>query len=66
MKTSDVITHFGTQTATAKALGILQSSVSEWNEYPPAKRQLQIERITNGQLKAEPGCFERVTGFAKA
>jgi len=65
MKTTDVITHFETQVRTAKALGIDQSSVSGWGEYPPDARQLQIERITLGALKAEPGCLDRVLGMDK-
>ena len=64
MKTEQVINFFGgTQTATAKALGINQSSISEWGEFPPDARQLLVERISKGALKAEPGCLERVIGF---
>lgn len=63
MKTSDVVRHYGTQTAVAAALGIDQSSVSGWGDYPPDKRQLQIERLTGGSLSAEPGCYERVLGL---
>ena len=64
MKTEHVIKFFGgTQTATAKALGLNQSSISEWGEYPPEARQLAIERISRGALKAEPGCLERVIGI---
>jgi hypothetical protein len=65
MKTSDVTIHYGTQTAAAKALGIDQSSISGWGEYPPDRRQVQIERLTLGALKAEPGCFERLIGMDK-
>ena len=64
MKTSDVVRHYGTQTAVAAALGMKnQSSVSGWGEYPPDKRQLQVERLTDGALKAEPGCYERALGL---
>ena len=63
MKTSDVVRHYGTQTAAAAALGMDQSSVSGWGEFPPDKRQLQVERLTNGLLKAEPGCYERALGL---
>jgi transcriptional repressor of cell division inhibition gene dicB len=63
MKTADVVRHYGTQTAAAAALGIDQSSVSGWGEFPPDKRQLQIERLTDGALKAEPGCYERALGL---
>ena len=55
MTTSDVIRHYGTQQKVADALGIRQGSVSGWGEYPPALRQLQLQRLTNGRLKAEPG-----------
>lgn len=54
MRTEDVIRHFRTQSAVADALGIRQSSVAEWGEYPPPARQLQIQKKTRGQLKAEP------------
>jgi DNA-binding transcriptional regulator YdaS (Cro superfamily) len=55
MTTSDAIKHYGTQVKLANALGIRQSSVSEWGEYPPALRQLQLHQITKGRLKPEPG-----------
>jgi DNA-binding transcriptional regulator YdaS (Cro superfamily) len=55
MTTEQAISHYGTQTKLATALGIKQGSVSDWGEYPPAIRQLQLQRITNGRLKAEPG-----------
>lgn len=57
MKTDDAIEAFGgTQVLTAKALGITQGSVSLWGEYPPPLRQLQIEALTGGRLRAEPDC----------
>lgn len=63
MKTSEVTAYYGTQTKAAKALGIDQSSISDWKEFPPDRRQMQIERLTGGALKAEPGCFERLMGM---
>jgi DNA-binding transcriptional regulator YdaS (Cro superfamily) len=58
MRTADAIKFdaFGTQSALARALGIDQSSVATWKEYPPPLRQLQIEALTRGALKAEPDC----------
>ena len=50
----------GTQEALAKRLGIQQSSVSLWETYPPRLRQLQIEALTGGKLKAEPDCVPAV------
>lgn len=43
----------------ARALGMDQSTFYSWGEFPPGGRQLQLERITGGKLKAEPGCMER-------
>lgn len=65
MKTSEAIEHYGTQTAVAAALGIDQSSVSEWKEYPPDRRQVQLEMLTGGKLKAEAGCMDRLIGLKR-
>lgn len=46
----------GTQAALAEKLGIYQGSVSLWGEFPPPLRQLQIEALTAGALRAEPDC----------
>lgn len=62
MRTADAIRHFGSQHALAKALKIKQPSVADWGDYPPDRRQLQIERITGKALKAEPECEARVLG----
>ena len=56
MQTSDAIAHYGTQVRLAAVLGINQSSVSTWGEFPPPLRQLQIEAATHGELRAEPEC----------
>lgn len=58
MKKSNVIEHFGSQYRVAKALTdagypITQPAVSSWPETIPEKRAYQLERITNGELKAE-------------
>lgn len=57
MTPEDVIRHFGgTQMKAAEALNLYQSSVSEWvqNGRVPWLRQLHIEKVTGGALKAEP------------
>ena len=56
MLTTEAITFFGTQVALAAKLGINQSSVSTWGDHPPPLRQLQIEALTKGAVKAEPDC----------
>jgi hypothetical protein len=63
MKTSDVLQHFGGQAATARALGLSQPSIALWGEYPPDSRQILIELVTSGKLKAENGALDRVVGL---
>lgn len=53
MTYSDVISHFGTQVAIAKALGITQSTVSGWGGVVPPKYQYQLEVITEGAMRAD-------------
>lgn len=64
MRTRTAIEHAGTQAGLAALLKITSSAISQWGEYPPDKRQLQLERVTNHALKAEAGCLERVMGIA--
>lgn len=56
MTKDDAIAEFGTQVKLAQALGMSQGSVSLWGAYPPELRQLQIEAMTQGRLKAEADC----------
>ena len=57
MNKQEAVSHFGSQVLLAKALGMSQGSVSLWGEYPPPLRQLQIQAITGGKLKAEADCL---------
>lgn len=52
MKKSDAIEYFGSQSALARALGIKPPSIADWGDEVPDLRQLQLEAITHGQLKA--------------
>jgi len=53
MKTNAAIEFFGSGRALAEGLGIKPAAVYQWGEYPPHLRQLQIELLTGGELKAE-------------
>jgi hypothetical protein len=53
MKKTDVIKFFGSVTATAKALGVKGQAVSMWGEAIPMRRAYQVERLSDGKLKAE-------------
>lgn len=57
MRTQEALDIYGTQQAIADALGITQSSVGEWGEYPPRLRQLQLAAMHPRKLKPEPDCF---------
>lgn len=67
MKTDDAIKYAGSVTELAHLLGITAGAISQWGDYPPDGRQLQLERITRKKLKAEPECMDRLLGVkAKA
>ena len=53
MTKDDVIDHFGSPSAVARALGIDPAAVSQWDEVPPL-RQYQIQVLTDGALVAVP------------
>lgn len=53
MTTSDAVSHFGSATKLARALGIKPAAVSQWGEYPPLLRQFQIELVSKRKLRAE-------------
>jgi DNA-binding transcriptional regulator YdaS (Cro superfamily) len=54
MDVSLIIKHFGNQRKLALRLGISRQAVGEWVKLGtiPANRAIQIEKITNGELKA--------------
>lgn len=56
MTKDQVLAHFGSQPAVARALGMSQPSVSNWEDPLPPLRQLEIERLTGGLLRAGPEC----------
>lgn len=54
MRLIDAVSHFGTQQKLADALHIKQGAISSWNrERIPLARALQVEKITDGKLKAD-------------
>jgi hypothetical protein len=52
MKKHDAIKHFGGVTSLARALHVNRTAIYQWKSIP-LMRQLQIERLTHGVLKAE-------------
>jgi hypothetical protein len=62
MKTKEAVDYFKGTSLLAAALDLTPAAVSQWGEYPPPVRQLQIERIAP-ELKAEQGCMEALLGL---
>jgi len=63
MKTPDAISIFKTQEALAEQLGLKQPSIARWVKTGeiPYLRQLQIESLTGGALKADKGILPSKT-----
>jgi transposase-like protein len=60
MSKSEALAYFkGNVSALARALDMDQSSYYSWKNGIPGGRQLQLERVTKGKLKADPGCMQR-------
>lgn len=62
MLTSEVLAHYGSRQAVAAALGIKVPSIYDWGLHPPPLRQIQLERLTDGALKAQSDVFVRARG----
>ncbi|CAH3441023.1 Cro/CI family transcriptional regulator [Phytobacter diazotrophicus] len=59
MLKKDVVQHFGSQRAIAKALGLSESAVSQWRDVIPEKDAFKIEKMTSGVLRREPELYHR-------
>ena len=62
MLKSDAVAFFKSQSALARALNISPASVAEWPDRVPPLRQLQIQKLTRGKLKAADDVFESKRG----
>lgn len=52
MNKAEVLARFGTAAATARALGLTPQAVQQWRAVP-LHWQIVLERMTEGELKAE-------------
>ncbi|MCZ8808192.1 Cro/CI family transcriptional regulator [Escherichia albertii] len=59
MYKKDVIDHFGTQRAVAKALGISDAAVSQWKEVILEKDAYRLEIVTAGALKYQESAYRQ-------
>lgn len=60
MKTDTAIAHAGSPKALAALLGITPSAISQWGEEVPPGRQLQLQQITKGKLRADADCLQKL------
>jgi hypothetical protein len=58
MQTKDAIKWAGDRPALAEKLGVTIPALYQWKKFPPGPRQIQIELLSGGKLKAEPGCMD--------
>ncbi|MBN7120304.1 hypothetical protein BSU01_01040 [Erwinia billingiae] len=58
MHKQDVISHYGTATKVATAIGVSKATVSLWKEVIPWKYALLIEKVSKGQLKYDPAMYQ--------
>lgn len=61
MRKEDIIRHFGSAAAAARAFGISKQAVARWPEKVPPLRALQAEALSGGALKADPGILRAET-----
>jgi hypothetical protein len=53
MTTEEVVAYFKGRRTVAEVLGVSVQSVAQWGDCPPLRRQLELEKLTVGKLKAE-------------
>jgi transcriptional repressor of cell division inhibition gene dicB len=49
----DVIAHFGSQIAAARAIGLTKGAVSQWPRIVPLKSALRLQNVTHGELRVD-------------
>lgn len=60
MKKSDVVEHFGSETAAAAALGVTKQAVNGWDEIVPEGIAYKIQVLTRGKLKVDPEIYRHL------
>ena len=60
MEYTDLLSHYGSIAAIARAVNISRPSIHGWKARGiPPLRQVQIENLTEGKLKAAPDVYEK-------
>lgn len=53
MTKTEAIEYFGNAAKIARALQLSRAAISSWPEEIPLLRQMQLEKLTKGRLKAD-------------
>lgn len=60
MTVDEAIAYFGSPTRVCRALGIRRAAIGNWCGQVPLLRQYQLERLTDGALKAHDPLFDKM------
>lgn len=61
MLKKDVLAHFETQSAAARALGISHVAVGKWPEVVPEGSAYKLQVITGGKLRVNPDLYSKAS-----
>lgn len=54
---TDVLSHFKTGVAVARAVGVTKSAVSQWGDVIPEAMAYRVQAATRGKLKVNPSLY---------
>jgi len=57
MRTSDVISHFGSRPKIAEALGLSRAAVYAWDELVPPLQAAKLAELSNGILRFDLSAY---------
>lgn len=60
MKKDDVIAHFGSQAAAARALNISKQAIQDWGPVIPEGMAYKTQVVTGGKLQVDPSVYRRL------
>jgi len=59
MRKADLIKHFGSGVAAAKALEVTKSAVSQWGDVIPEGMAYKAQIVTGGALRVDPSLYPK-------
>lgn len=65
MLKSVAISHFGSQSALARALGVTKGAVSLWGRVIPEGSAYKLESLTKGVLRVDPQLYKKPSAHSR-